>query len=278
MGGQSLYADPMVYDILYTPGTAGEVSAFEKIEEEFAGRRLRKNRLWFEPACGTGRYLRVAQGRGRRIAGFDLDEGQLAYARDRLKGPPGGLFTADMTSFANAAQRAGLKPGSVDFAFNPVNTIRHLESDRDMLRHFAQVADLLKTGGIYLVGLSLTDYGNLLPEEDLWQTARGRCKVSQLVNYLPPEPGTKTGRIETVISHLTVQRPRGIQHYDDTYGLRTYDEKQWRDLIKRSRLEHAGSFDAFASPVEGRVLNYQLEVLRNPSPKKITINPASGSR
>jgi len=278
MGGQSLYADPMVYDILYTPGTAGEVSAFEKIENEFADRRLKKNRLWFEPACGTGRYLRVAQGRGRRIAGFDLDEGQLAYARGRLKGPPGSLFAADMTSFANAAERAGLKPGSIEFAFIPVNTIRHLESDRAMLRHFAQMADLLKSGGIYLVGLSLTDYGNLLPEEDLWQTARGRCQVSQLVNYLPPEPGTKTRRIETVISHLTVKRPGGIQHHDDTYGLRTYDVKQWRALIKRSRLDHAGSFDAFAEPVEERGLNYQLEVLRNPGPNKVTAGPASGSR
>ena len=73
MGAQSLYADPMVYDILYTPGTAGEVSAFEMLEKRFASGRLKKNRLWFEPACGTGRYLRVAQNRGRRVVGFDLD-------------------------------------------------------------------------------------------------------------------------------------------------------------------------------------------------------------
>ena len=39
-----------------------------------------------------------------------------------------------------AAKLAGLKPGSVDFAFNPVNTIRHLESDRAMLDHFEQMA------------------------------------------------------------------------------------------------------------------------------------------
>ena len=38
MGRQSLYADPMVYDILYTPGTAGEVTAFEKLERRFATR------------------------------------------------------------------------------------------------------------------------------------------------------------------------------------------------------------------------------------------------
>ena len=48
--------------------------------------------------------------------------------------------------------------GSIDAAFNPVNTIRHLESDRAMLRHFAQMADIMKPGAIYVVGVSLIDY------------------------------------------------------------------------------------------------------------------------
>ena len=67
---QSLYADPTVYDILYTPGTAAEIDALERVERSLAGDRLRPDRLWFEPACGTGRCLRVAAGRGRRVAGF----------------------------------------------------------------------------------------------------------------------------------------------------------------------------------------------------------------
>jgi len=262
MGRQGLYADPMVYDILYTPGTAGEVTAFERLEKQFAPGRLLKDPLWFEPACGTGRYLRVVQGRRRRIAGFDRDEGQLNYARGRLKVPPGALFQADMTDFSAAARKSGLKPSSVDFAFNPVNSIRHLGSDRVMLAHLEQIADFLKPGAVYVVGLSLIDYGNLVPEEDLWHTARGPCKVSQLVNYLPPEPGTAKGRLEQVISHLTVVRPNRTEPFDDTYDLRTYDKKQWRDLIRKSRLDHVVSFDAFAKPRAGRVLGYQLEVLR----------------
>jgi hypothetical protein len=170
-----------------------------------------------------------------------------------------------MEDFTAAAGRAGIKKNSVDFAFNPVNTIRHLETDRAFVRHFDQMADLLKPGAVYVVGLSLIDYGNLIPEEDLWVTSRGRCQVSQLVNYLPPEPGTATARVETVISHLTVTRPRGTEHFDDTYGLRTFDKKQWRNLVKRSRLGHAGSFDAFAEFLGNRTLNYQLEVLQSPS-------------
>jgi SAM-dependent methyltransferase len=264
MARRGLYADPVAYDILYTPGTAGEVTALEKLEKRFAAGPLVPGRLWFEPACGTGRYLRVAAGRGRRVAGFDRDPGQLEYARKRLKTDARALFLADMADFGGAARQVGLKTGSVDFAFNPVNTIRHLDSDGAVLDHFAQVADLLVPGALYVVGLSLTDYACLLPEEDLWRTARGRCRVSQLVNYLPPEPGTALARIEKVISHLTVERPSGTEHFDDVYDLRCYDRKQWRDLVARSRLEHAGSFDAFARPLAERTLAYQLEVLRLP--------------
>jgi len=67
-----------------------------------------------------------------------------------------------------------------------------------------------------------------------------------------------------VISHLIVEGPNRTDHFDDTYDLRTYDTKQWRDLMEKSRLDHVGSFDAFAKPRAGRVLAYQLEVLRKP--------------
>ncbi len=264
MGRQGLYADPMVYDILYTSGTAGEMGAFTLLEMQFAQGKILEGSLWFEPACGTGRYLRAAQERKKRIAGFDLDEGQLDYARRRFKVTPGALFQADMADFSAAAREAGLEPDSVDFAINPVNSIRHLDSDQAMLTHFEQVAEFLKPGAVYVVGLSLTDYEYLMPEEDLWQTGRGHIKVSQLVNYLPPEPGTAKDRVEQVISHLTVVRPNRTEHFDDTYDLRTYDTKQWRDLVGKSRLDHVGSFDAFARPLDGRVLAYQLEVLRKP--------------
>ena len=243
-GSQGLYADPVLYDILYTPGTAAEVDALERVERRFASGRLPARRLWLEPACGTGRYLRVAAGRGRRCLGFDLDEGQLAYARGRRlrgRGPRPRYFQADMTDFMAACE---LKPDSVDFAFNPVNSLRHLSDDRAMLAHFRQMARALKPGGVYVVGISLTDYDWLMPEEDLWEGRRGACQVSQLVNYLPPEPGTHLDRVERVLSHLTVTRPGGVTHHDDSYDLRCYVRAQWQALLKRSDLRHLASCDA----------------------------------
>ena len=265
---QSLYADPSIYDILYTPGTAAEIDALERIERTLATGRLREDRLWFEPACGTGRCLRVAARRGRRVAGFDREAPMLAYARKRLATCAGAsarrLFEAELADFAEPAGRAGLKPGTVDFAFMTVNSLRHLESDRDMKAHFAQVADLLRPGALYVVGISLTDYDWLWPDEDTWAGTRGRCKVSQVINWLPPEPGTPRGRLERALSHLTVTRPGGAVDLDDAYDLRCYDEKQWRKLVGASALEHAGSFNALGKPLPPGTWPYQLEALRKP--------------
>lgn len=266
---QGLYADPALYDILYTPGTAAEIDALERVERALATRPPRPGRLWFEPACGTGRCLRVAARRGRRVAGFDREPAMLAYAaarlapRRRAEGTAGPrLFTADLADFADPAARAGLRPGSVDFAFITVNSLRHLGSDRSMLAHFAQVRDLLRPGGLYVVGLSLTDYQWLWPDEDLWTAARGPCRVSQLINWLPPEPGTPLARRERALSHLTVTRPGGTEHLDDAYDLRCYDEGQWRRLVGRSALARVGSFDARGRPLPPGTWPYQLEALR----------------
>lgn len=278
---QSLYADPSIYDILYTPGTAAEIDALERIERALATGRLRENRLWFEPACGTGRCLRVAAGRGRRVAGFDREAPMLDYARCRLAScrltscrlttgrltscagaSAKRLFQADLADFAGAADRAGLKPGTVDFALMTVNSLRHLMSDRDMKAHFAQVAGLLRPGALYVVGISLTAYDWLWPDEDTWAGTRGSCKVSQVINWLPPEPGTPRGRLERALSHLTVTRPGGTVDLDDAYDLRCYDQKQWRKLVGASAMEHAGSYNALGRPLPPGTWPYQLEALR----------------
>ncbi len=256
-----LYDNPALYDILYTPGTAAEVDALERVERRHSQVPLHRNRLWFEPACGTGRYLRVAAGRGRRVAGFDLDQRQIDYATNRLGCPPRHLFAADMVDFVPAYERAKLPLGGVAFAFNPVNTLRHLPSDAAFVQHLAQMAKIMAPGGLYVVGLSLVDYSWLFPDEDTWRGTRGRCQVTQLVNYLPPEPGTAAARRERVISHLTVTRPRGDEHFDDTYDLHCCDRAQWQKILQRSPANWVASYDGDGQPLTERVLPYQLEVL-----------------
>lgn len=251
------YANPAIYDILHTPGTAEDVDVLEGIATRFdapGGARRR----WLEPACGSGRYLRVLASRGHRATGIDRDPGMLAYARRSLStrglARRVKLVEAEMTAFADAVGDA-----THDVAFNPVNSIRHLMSAAEVRRHLVETARVLKPGGLYLVGISLSLYGEEDPSEDEWLGRRGSCTVRQLVQYLPPERDT---RQETVISHIEVERPGGIEVLDSTYLLRSYDARQWAATWRDTGFERMGAVTDKGVDVPDFPVNYQIEVLR----------------
>ena len=249
---RSFYEDASVYDILHTPGTAREVDGLERIERGYVAARDRGS--WLEPACGTGRDLRGAAGGGRRVAGFDRSAGMIRYARSRQArlGLEGTFFEAEMTDFASLA------PGRFGLVFNPINSVRHLMSDGAMLAHLGEVSAALRPGGVYAVGLSTCAYGLEGESEDVWEGARGRVRVRQVAQYLPPK-GT---RRERVISHVTVTTPRGERSIDSVYELRSYDRAQWRALVERSALRVEGVVDEDGREMEEPAFGYAVYVLR----------------
>lgn len=249
------YARPDVYDILHSPHTRGEVDLFEQCARHWQAPRG----PWLEPACGSGRYLRALAARDIPSVGFDIDEGMLEYARksarQQRKGAKIELLRADMADFLAALGRRRFA-----VAFNPVNTIRHLHRPRQMSSHLRQIAGALKPGGLYLVGISFSRYDEEEPSEDVWTARRGRTAVRQIIQYLPPDRST---RMETVFSHLQVDRPSGREYLDSTYQLRSYDLDQWKGVVRRSPLRRVGAFDDLGNPVTADIeTNYQVEVLR----------------
>ncbi|MBX3364307.1 MAG: class I SAM-dependent methyltransferase [Phycisphaeraceae bacterium] len=252
---QHLYADAALYDILHAPQTAQELNGVERFAASLLETPLPKQ-VWLEPACGSGRLIRLAAKRGRSAIGFDRDEGMIAYARARAErvGLPLRLFQADMTRFAQAVE-----PASVDVAFNIINTIRHIEHDDDMRAHLAEMARALRPGGVYIIGISLSAYGHEIPTEDVWIGRRGRCTVTQIVNFLPPvTPAERAARRERVLSHLIVERPRGVEHIDSTYTLRTYNRKQWLDLITSAGWAVLATADDQGNPHEPTEPGYAM--------------------
>ncbi|MEQ8770827.1 MAG: class I SAM-dependent methyltransferase [Phycisphaerales bacterium] len=228
---QGFYEDASVYDILHAPGTAADVTGLERMADRFAIKRG----AWLEPACGSARYLRVAAGRGRRVIGYDIEPGMIAYARERFK--RAGLARRATLRVGSMEDTGLIEPASCAFAFNLINTIRHLMSDRAMLRHLEQVARALRPGGAYAVGIGMSFPDWDEPVEDVWTAARGRTRVTQTVQYLPP---AGTSRVERVVSHVQVRVPTRERHIDSTYDLRTYSLEQWYDLIAASPFRIAG--------------------------------------
>lgn len=257
---QGFYDDAVVYDVLHTPGTAREVTGLERIERRFGSGRLGgRDRVgvWLEPACGSGRYLRVAGRRGRAVVGFDRDAGMVAYARRRLEGVGGraAVFEAEMADFA--AGMPAWARGRVSLAFNTINTIRHLGSDGEVRAHLAEIERVLGPGGIYAVGLSTA--GPLEQEtEDVWHARRGGMGVTQVVQYEPAAEGT---RDERVTSHITVTTAGGERHIDSRYTLRAYSVAQWMRLVGSSALRLMAAVDEDGDELVPPESGYALYVL-----------------
>ncbi|MCC6677851.1 MAG: methyltransferase domain-containing protein [Phycisphaerales bacterium] len=276
------YSLTELYDILHTPGTAREVDGLERIARKFAPgavrtkskdhdrlggspitgtKRVTESPVWLEPACGTGRYLRVLARRGYRAIGFDKSAEMVAYAEERLgaRAERHGSESRATTGRATGGRAAArvfvagmedfdrrLRGVKVDFAFNLINTIRHLPSDRAMVAHFDAMARAMKKGAVYIVGLSLTAYGRERDDEDLWKGRRGATEVTQIVQYLPPPPEVRRGpgaRTERVISHLVVRSGERTRDITSAYTLRCYSLKQWMKVVEKSALEVLASID-----------------------------------
>lgn len=236
LGEGDWYEATSWYDILHSAGTAEEVDGLERVAERYVRGHWRGGMRWLEPACGTGRYLRVIARRGGVVYGFDRSESMVAYARRSLerRGLRGRVWAADMVGF-------GMPRGvRVEMAFNLISTVRHLVSDEEVLAHLECVARALRSGGVYALGLGMTAYGAELESEDVWVGRRGRCEVTQVVQYLPPD---RRRRRERVINHLTVLTPRRERHLDNSYELRSYSGAQWVRLLGESAFEPVAVVD-----------------------------------
>lgn len=275
----TLYEDPEIYDILHAPGTAKDLTGLMKIERRYGvlTRGERAEGLVLEPACGSGRYVLEAAKKGRHVAGFDLSAGMVRYARARVREKGlqerARVFVGDMADFAGTLRRGKGGRRAVTLAFNLINSIRHLDTDAGLTAHFEQMARVLHPGGVYVVGISLSDYGREFPTEDVWHGKRGGVVVHQVVQYEPPpHPAVRAGgnrsgaaRVERVISQLTITTGKGasakVQDASATYGLRCYDPEQWYGAINRSPLRVHATCDEQGVPLPPACPGYSLFVL-----------------
>lgn len=260
-----LYSLPSLYDTLHAAGTAEELDTVERIASRFVRpnptTRGKPRLTLLEPACGSGRLIRLAASRGTRCIGFDLNRDMLAYARRSIRRRGltdlARVFHADMTDFTRH-----LEGERADLAFNLINTIRHLPDDDAMLAHFAEIARALRPGGVYAVGISLTDYEHEAEVEDVWNASRGQRRITQIINYLPPQSrAARRDRVERVLSHLVVTTPNTQDHIDSTYTLRTYSRAQWDQLVERSPLHTVGVVDDWGDPTEPAEPGYAIHLL-----------------
>jgi SAM-dependent methyltransferase len=263
----AVYNHPRIYDILHTPGTADEVDAIELLARRYSPAPAADAlRSWLEPACGTGRYLRLLAARAARrrttirLVGVDLNEGMLEFARSSV--PAARFVRADMRRLTPA--KLG---GAFDVVFTPQNSVRHLLRDTDLVRHLTGVRSCLRPGGVYLVGTALEPASAFGESDDHYQGRRGSLVVRDDVQYVPIPPRTPRDGdgFEHVHSYVSVWRGRATTPAAEvvsSYRLRCWSPPRWARLVVRSGLEQAAACDLGGTDLGLEYRGYALRVLR----------------
>ncbi len=256
MPGTHLYSDPEIYDILHAPGTADEVRTLADVHRRFASG---SPKVALEPACGSGRYFPGLLRRGFEVHGFDADPGMVRYAKKAEAKTIIRVGRFDTFSTTGLVRRGA---GRVGLAFCPINSIRHVASDAEMVRHLKRVKSCLHPQGVYVVGISLSAYGLEMPTEDIWTGSRRGVRVKQVVSFIPA-PGDRTARerAEQVHSVLEIRTGRKIETRSSSYSLLSYSREQWETVIRRSGLRVIARTQEQGRVYDPGAIGYALWVL-----------------
>lgn len=215
----NLYDYPKYYELVFGSDWRAEYDFLLECFARYASGRVRRV---FEPACGTGRLLVKLAETGYQVAGNDLNAKAVEYCNARLEraGFPRSAVVGDMAEFRLKRK--------VDAAFNMINSFRHLPTQELAVAHLRCVADALRKGGIYLLGLHLTPTVGEAIEEESWSARRGNLAV--LSRMWTTEVDLRKRR-ETVGMHFDVYTPSRVFRLADTIHFRTYTRKQMAELL-----------------------------------------------
>ncbi|MDZ4658106.1 MAG: class I SAM-dependent methyltransferase [Bythopirellula sp.] len=216
----SLYDFPKYYDLVYGSDWKPE---FDFLVACFGKHVDGKVKRVFEPACGTGRLLVKLAAAGYKVAGLDLNPAAVEFCNDRLhrSGFPRSAFVGDMCAFTV------VKP--IDAAFNTINSFRHLATQAQAENHLRAVANSLRPGGIYVLGLHLTPTSVEPMQEESWSARRGNLAVLSRLWVLDCETRK---RKESVGMSFDVYTPTKQFRIEDRVVFRTYSARQMQTLIE----------------------------------------------
>lgn len=241
------YDYPQYYDLAFRGETRREADFIEAACRKYCPAGARR---LLEPACGTGRLVAEMAARGYELTGFDLSRPALRYLRRRLKrrGLTATLFEADMADF-RLEEKA-------DAAFCTLNSFRHLLSEQAARRHLECVAEALRPGGIYILGMHLMPPDAADDCTERWTEQHGRTRVTVTLRVLETD---RHRRLERLRVSLLVRSNGKTLRLRDEFSLRRYTAAQLRRLLaKVPDFELAGVYDFWYEIDEPQELNDRI--------------------
>ena len=228
----NLYDHPKYYDLVFGSDWKAE---YDFLIDVFRKYRPDAVKTLFEPACGTGRLLFKLAKAGYSVAGNDTNPHAVAFCNKRLKkhGRPETAVVGDMADFTLGEP--------VDACFNMINSVRHLQTEAEIEGHLNCVADALKPGGLYILGLHLTPEDDDWEGEETWHARRGQLSI---ISDLRTASFDRAARMETLDMTFDVRTPSARFVMKDEMRYRTYTRHELKALLDRvGRFETLETYD-----------------------------------
>lgn len=219
------YDTPLYYDIVFDADTRQEAAFLESVMESYSrGGKCETLRV-LEPACGSGRLVAELARRGHEVSGFDLNENMLAYARERnaKEKVTARLWCDRMEDFTLPSRR------KFDLAHCLVSTFKYVLDEAGAVSHLKRVADSLRAGGLYVLGLHMTDYARNGAEHERWVAERDGIHVVCNTHTWPPD---RKARKEDLRTRLRITRDGKTRTQETRWQFRTYNAAEARSLLR----------------------------------------------
>ena len=125
-----------------------------------------------------------------------------------------------------------------------VSSFKYLTAEADAAACLNCIADHLRVGGVFVLGLHLTE-----PDEDQrtlerWRAQRDHLDVICTIRSDPPDHAARTEQLRSRIVARDLKRPHAEpKRYESNWTFRIYDEHQLRSLLRQApRLEHVATY------------------------------------
>ena len=118
---------------------------------------------------------------------------------------------------------------------------KYLLTEADARSHLGCVANALRPGGIYVLGLHLTDYDWDRLQRERWVGERGGTHVVCNIQSWPADRRTRTERVR---SRITANELGRTKRLETNWRFRTYDAAQLRRTLRAvPQLQHVANHD-----------------------------------
>ena len=195
-----------------------------------AKKKISSVRSVLEPACGSGRLAVEMARRGWQVAGFDGNPRMLAFAEERLLEAgvrqKARLWEDWMQSFTLPDDVAL----GFDLAHCLVSTFKYLLTEKDAAECLRRVAAALRPGGLFILGLHLTDYTEGKEAHERWVARREGVEVVCNTHTWPADCKARREQLRTRLNIID----QGRTHTQETrWTFRTYNAAQLKALLRK---------------------------------------------